>query len=300
MFKMLSCLLLALLTALSGAGYGERFLASSDLHLTEDRALHASALGALGTAAGDFDGLILLGDTANNAHDAEHAHALEFLDGLGTAAYVIPGNHDLTARLRPGDFARLYGACGWDGAFARDAETASCAVTVVKATGEKTLKSTGSNGTVKLAPGMKLQLVPKFATSKGWKIKSVKSSNTKVATVDKTGVVTAVAEGKATITVLTKNNKKATLTIKVIDPYKATKVVLNKKKTVTLKKGKTLKLAAAVSPSTAVTSLTWKSSKPSVAKVDQNGKVTALKKGTCYIGVRMDNGKIAKVKIKVS
>ena len=179
-------------------------------------------------------------------------------------------------------------------------QTASCAVTVVKATGEKTLKKTGSNGTVKLAPGMKLQLVPKFATSKGWKVKSVKSSSAKVATVDKTGVVTAVAEGKTTITVLTKNNKKATLTIKVIDPYKASKVVLNKKKTVTLKKGKTLKLAAAVSPSTAVTSLTWKSSKPSVAKVDQNGKVTALKKGTCYIGVKTDNGKYAKVKIKVS
>ena len=49
-----------------------------------------------------------------------------------------------------------------------------------------------------------------------------------------------------------------------------------------------------------MTSLTWKSSKPNVAKVDQNGKVTALKKGTCYIGVRTDNGKIAKVKIKVS
>ena len=146
MFKMLSCLLLALLTALSGAGYGERFLASSDLHLTQDRALHASALGALGTAAGDFDGLILLGDTANNAHDAEHAYALEFLDGLGTAAYVIPGNHDLTARLRPGDFARLYGAYGWDGAFARDAETASCAVMTAGGTCLLLLDTNAYNG----------------------------------------------------------------------------------------------------------------------------------------------------------
>ena len=146
MFKMMSCLLLALLTALSGAGYGERFLVSSDLHLTEDRALHASALGALGTAAGDFDGLILLGDTTNNAHDAEHAHALEFLEGLGTAAYVIPGNHDLTARLRPADFARLYGAYGWDGAFARDAETASCAVMTAGGTCLLLLDTNAYNG----------------------------------------------------------------------------------------------------------------------------------------------------------
>ena len=68
--------------------------------------------------------------------------------------------------------------------------------------------------------------------------------------------------------------------------------------TVTLKRGKTLKLKATLPKKTA-SALTWKSSKPKIASVDQKGVVRALKKGTAVITVRTFNGKVAKVTIKV-
>ena len=176
---------------------------------------------------------------------------------------------------------------------------ATCAVRVVAADATKTLKSTGSNGTVKLCLGQKLQLVPKFATKKGWKVKKVSSSKKKVASVDKDGIVTANAAGKATITVKTKNGKSARVTVKVIDPNAPTKVVLNKSGTIAMKKGSTLKLQTKLSPSTATTTLTWKSSKPKVVYVDGEGNLYALKKGKCVIGVKTANGKYDTVKVIV-
>ncbi|MDO4355834.1 MAG: L,D-transpeptidase family protein, partial [Clostridia bacterium] len=49
-----------------------------------------------------------------------------------------------------------------------------------------------------------------------------KSSSTKYATVNGSGLVTGVAEGTTTITVSSSNGKKATVKVKVVDPYKPT------------------------------------------------------------------------------
>ena len=118
-------------------------------------------------------------------------------------------------------------------------------------------------------------------------------------TVSTAGVVAAKKAGTAKITVTTKHSKKATVTIRVIDPKIPTKVTLNKSGTVKLKKGKTLQLIATVLPGTAVTTLTWESSRTRVATVTQNGLVKANKKGTTAITVKTKNGKTAKVKIRV-
>lgn len=179
------------------------------------------------------------------------------------------------------------------------AKQATCEVKVLPEKGTKSLKKTGSNGTVKMMPGQKLQLIPTFATKKGWKIKSVAFSVSGVATIDKAGLVTAVAEGKTVLAVRTKNGKVAKLTLQVVDPTKPTKVVLSKNGTVKLKKGGKLKLYAKLSPVTAVGAVTWKSSNESVASVDQAGNVVAKKKGTCYVGAVADNGVYARVKLKV-
>lgn len=178
-------------------------------------------------------------------------------------------------------------------------KTASCTVTVKKPIGKKALTKKSSNGTVTLDLGDQLQLTPDFATAKGWSIKSVKSSKAKVASVSDTGLVTALSVGKAKITVTTANKKKATLTVKVVDPTVPTAIALNKKGTVKLKVGQTLKLETAILPATATSTLTWKSSKAKVATVDANGNVIALKTGSATIAVRTANGKTAKVKIKV-
>ena len=112
-------------------------------------------------------------------------------------------------------------------------------------------------------------------------------------------VVEAYRPGSATVTVKTYNGKTATCKVTVIDPTIPTKVKLNKSGTVKLKKGKTLQLKATVSPSTAQTTLTWKSGNKKVATVTQDGLVEAKKKGTATITVKTKNGKTARVKIKV-
>lgn len=121
--KRIWALALAVLLLL-GCGRAETFLVTSDLHLTRDVA--SPALDALRAQTGDI--MILLGDSTNNAHDEEHARVLAFLESAGRRAYVIPGNHDLTDRFGPSDYAGLYADYGWNAAFSRDADTASYAV----------------------------------------------------------------------------------------------------------------------------------------------------------------------------
>ena len=128
-----------------------------------------------------------------------------------------------------------------------------------------------------------------------------KSSKTKVATVDANGIVTPKKEGKAKITVTSTKNKKAkaTITITVKDPYKPTKLAIKEGKKQTLTVGDTLQLTAVLSPSTAKSEYTFKSSKPKVASVNASGKITALKKGTAKITVTANNNKKAKATITI-
>lgn len=126
------------------------------------------------------------------------------------------------------------------------------------------------------------------------------SSNVKkVATVDANGLVTAVAEGSATITVKTNNGKKATAKITVVDPYKPTGVELDQSGTVMLSPGETLQLNATLKPETAQSELKWTSSSKNVATVDENGLVTAVAEGTTTITVQTYNGKKDSVKVQV-
>jgi len=200
---------------------------------------------------------------------------------------------------------------------------ATCQVKVADADNGKELTKTGSNGTVTVTVGSKLQLIPTFATAKGWKIKSVSSSKSKYATVSKSGLVKAKKAGTTTITVKCKNGKKATVKVKVVkgsaggssgsgsgsgsrtgsttqtDSTKVEKIYLNKTGTQKLKVGKTMQLYTKVAPSTATPSLTWKSTNEKIAYVDSNGKVYGLKKGTATVGVIDKDGAYATVKIKV-
>jgi len=142
----------------------------------------------------------------------------------------------------------------------------------------------------------KLTLTAKFYPNGASSTLTWKSNKPTVAAVSKKGVVVAKKVGTAVITVKTKNGKTAKATITVRAAPKS--VTLNKSGTVTLKRGKTLKLKATLPKKTA-SALTWKSSRPKVASVDQKGVVRALKKGTAVITVRTFNGKVAKVTIKV-
>jgi uncharacterized protein YjdB len=69
---------------------------------------------------------------------------------------------------------------------------------------------------------------------------------------------------------------------------------------VTLVKGQSIRLAAAAYTSVGgKATLTWKSSKPAVAKVAANGKITAKKAGKATITIGSASGKTTKVKVTV-
>lgn len=122
------------------------------------------------------------------------------------------------------------------------------------------------------------------------------SLNTSVASVTAGGVVSGKKAGKTTITVMTHNGLTATCQIQV---YKSpSKVTLNKT-SLSLSAGDTYALKAAL-PANTMSALSWKSSAPKIATVDDEGNVTAVAKGTATITVTTSNSKKATCKVKVA
>lgn len=119
------------------------------------------------------------------------------------------------------------------------------------------------------------------------------SNNEKIATVDKNGLVTAVAVGKVEITVKVENvgEKKVELTI-VAKPN----LTLTAKKT-TLLIDETLQLEAESELQDSV--FEWTSSDSNIATVDDNGLVTALAAGTVEITVKVENVGEKKVELTI-
>ncbi|ABX42258.1 Ig-like domain-containing protein [Lachnoclostridium phytofermentans] len=132
---------------------------------------------------------------------------------------------------------------------------------------------------VSLNIGEDYQLIPLASTIN---IPQFKSSNTKVATVSALGKVVAKKPGTAKITV-TVGKENATCQITV----KETKIALNSQK-VSLENGETFRLSATTSDGSFVT---YKSSKKSVAIVDDTGLITAMKPGTTTITVSANGTK---------
>ncbi len=119
------------------------------------------------------------------------------------------------------------------------------------------------------------------------------SSDPAVATVDATGLVTAVAAGTATITATTNDGGAFTATCAVtVNPAAilATSVSLDQSN-VSLTEGMTLQLTATVLPEDATDkSVTWASNNEAVATVDENGLVTAVAAGTATITATTNDG----------
>ncbi len=173
------------------------------------------------------------------------------------------------------------------------------AVTKVTISGSKTVEI---GKTIKLTAN----ITPKNATNKAvtWK-----SSNTKIATVDKNGNVKGIAAGTAKITVTTKDgNKKATITITVKaesttkptipsspatteedKEVKVTSITINGSKTMDWNTTQTL--TATVKPDNATNkAVTWTTSNANIATVDTNGNVKAVGEGDVTITATAKDG----------
>ena len=119
------------------------------------------------------------------------------------------------------------------------------------------------------------------------------SSNDKIASVDSSGNVTAVAQGSATITATTEDGQKtATCSVTVTQGNVPVTGVTVSPTSSTVAINGTLQLTANVQPSNATNkAVTWTSSNNSIATVDANGKVTGKAVGSATITATTTDGK---------
>ena len=171
--------------------------------------------------------------------------------------------------------------------------TATCTVKVQK--GKVTTKSLSISKKkltlqTKKSTTLTLERNPISATEKiTWT-----SSNTKVATVNSKGKVTAKKAGTTTITARTSNGKKVTCKVTV----RAPKVTL-RKTSASIKVGNTAAIRIKSTYPAKDEVKSYKSSNKKVATVNRNGKVTGVKKGKATITVTMKSGAKATFKVTV-
>ena len=134
--------------------------------------------------------------------------------------------------------------------------------------------------------------------AKGDKVKSYRSSNTKIASIDSRGKIKGIRIGSTKITVTLASGKKATITVKVQKNAVTTQKLTVSPSRISLKLKKTYKLKISRSPLTTVERITYRSSNSKVASVNSKGVITARKKGTATITV-LSGKKKATVKVTV-
>ncbi|MFV0362339.1 MAG: S8 family serine peptidase [Suipraeoptans sp.] len=135
------------------------------------------------------------------------------------------------------------------------------------------------------------------------------SENEQVATVDQSGVVTAVGEGETNVTAVTSNGISRTCKVTILEPI--TEPIETPINSVTLDKrvislstngSGSAKLNAIINPTDTTQSkeLVWTASNSKVAVVDQDGNVVAKGTGTATITVTTVNGKTATCVVTVT
>ena len=152
-------------------------------------------------------------------------------------------------------------------------ERQDCDLTAVTKT-----KSINTNETYTLVQGTD------FTTTSTGAV-SFSSNKTTVATVNASGVITGVAEGTATITISQAGTETikpatATVTVTVVDPRAASSLAVTPAE-ISIKEGEESQLTVTGAAGT----VTYTSSKSSVATVDATGKVKAVAAGTAVITV---------------
>ena len=117
------------------------------------------------------------------------------------------------------------------------------------------------------------------------------SSNASILKVDSSGKITALKEGKATITAEVAGKKATTAITVKPETIAVTGITLDKLFTYP-EIGQTITYIAKIEPENATNKkVTWSSDRPEVATVDNKGNVTGIKKGIAHITVTTEDGK---------
>ena len=146
---------------------------------------------------------------------------------------------------------------------------------------------------VKLQNGNTFQAIPTiYPTSATNKNVTWSSSSNEIATVNTSGLITAVSTGRATITVNTadgnkKNSLSASITSQAVPVQRVSLNIGN----VRLENGNTIQAIPTIYPSTATNkNITWSSSSDEIATVNTNGVITAVSTGRATITVNTADG----------
>ncbi len=142
-----------------------------------------------------------------------------------------------------------------------------------------------------LEPGASLTLVPQIQPESAVNKSLVWSSSDEVvATVDVNGLVTALLEGKSTITAKTQDGSGQQAESQLTVSRRITKISLDKTQ-LTLNTDETQTLNATIQPEdTTDKTLAWSSSDETVATVNQEGLVTGVKPGEATITATAQDG----------
>jgi uncharacterized protein YjdB len=149
-------------------------------------------------------------------------------------------------------------------------------------------------GNVRLENGETFQAIPTiYPSSATNKNVSWGSSSNAIATVDASGLITAVSTGTARITVTTEGeNRKNTLTASILTQVTGVTISAS---TLTVNRASTGTLTATVSPSDASNlAVRWASYNTRVATVSSSGVVTGVSAGQAIITVTTVNGGLSK------
>ena len=131
------------------------------------------------------------------------------------------------------------------------------------------------------------------------------SSNNEVITV-KDGLINAIKEGEAIVTVRVNNTIESRINIKVKDPIitptptENETIVIEKKPKESIEIGEYTDIIAHVKPTTSSKAIKFMSSRPNVATVDQNGIIKGISPGTTTITLFIGNSNAKFYTIKVT
>ena len=164
-----------------------------------------------------------------------------------------------------------------------DGRQAKCLLKIVEA---KPLSITYSEKTINVASTFTFSAKNATGQTLTWSI-----GNTKIATVDANGKVTAKAPGNTYLTVKSSDGRSTKCLIKVVYPTLSLKYT---EKTVYLNQSFSFTANNACGQK-----ITWRVGNTSIATVDANGKVTGKKAGNTYLYAKSADGREAKCLIKV-